>query len=136
MSGKVLNLIKKTALHFAGKEFCRLAIEERADLAVLRKKPSKSAAVGIIMIAFSYVIGLPAVIFLGIMAVWMKEPLIGIIGGPLIYAISTIIFILGVKLAGKKYFMAFLRWSVRVVLEKILGKDVRLISGGECSKEQ
>lgn len=130
-----LNVIKKAALYFAGKKFCRQAIEERADLIKIREKPSKSVVAGIIMIAFSYVIGLPAVIFLSIMAVWMKEPLIGIIGGPLIYAISTIIFIVGIKLVGKKYFVTFLKWSVRVVLEKILGNDVRLISGGECSKE-
>lgn len=131
-----MNIIKKAALYLAGKKFCRQAIEERADLIKIREKPSKSAVAGLILIAFSYVIGLPAVIFMGIMAVWMKEPLVGIVGGPLIYAISTIIFIIGIKLAGKKYFVAFLKWSVRVVLEKILGSDARLISGDECSKKQ
>jgi hypothetical protein len=136
VSGKTLNIIKKAALYLAGKKFCRQAIEERADLIKIREKPSKSAVAGLILIAFSYVIGLPAVIFMGIMAVWMKEPLVGIVGGPLIYAISTIIFIIGIKLAGKKYFVAFLKWSVRVVLEKILGSDARLISGDECSKKQ
>jgi len=45
-----------------------------------------------ILIAFSYVIGLPAVVALGVIAVKLDEPLIGIIGGPLIYGVSTLIF--------------------------------------------
>lgn len=84
--------------------------------------------IGLILIAFSYVIGLPAVILLGVLAVWVKKPLVAVIGGPLIYAISTIIFLVGIKLAGKKYFQVFFRWIMRVVLEKILGEDIRLLS--------
>lgn len=83
---------------------------------------------GIVMIGFSYVIGLPAVIAMGVIAVWMKKPLVAVIGGPLIYAISTIIFIIGIKMVGKTYFHILSRWMVRVVLEKILGDDVRLLS--------
>lgn len=84
--------------------------------------------VGIILIVFSYLIGLPTVIALGVLAVSMGKPLVGIVGGAMIYAISTIIFIIGIKMAGKKYFHVFSRWMVRIVLEKILGKDVRVIS--------
>lgn len=84
--------------------------------------------VGLILIGFSYIIGLPAVIALGVIAVWVKKPLLAVIGGPLIYGISTIIFIIGIKLVGKKYFHLFSRWLVRVVLEKILGDDIRLLS--------
>mgnify|MGYP001769207399 CR=1 FL=1 len=84
--------------------------------------------IGLILIGFSYIIGLPAVIALGVLAVWVKKPLVAVIGGPLIYAISTIIFFIGIKLAGKKYFQVFFRWVVRVVLEKILGDDVRMLS--------
>lgn len=84
--------------------------------------------VGLILIAFSYVIGLPAVIALGVIAVWLKDKRIVLIGGPLIYAISTILFIIGIKMAGKKYFQVFSRWVVRVVLEKILGNDIRALS--------
>jgi len=123
-----LNIIKKTALYFARKKYCRSAIEERADLSAIRGKPTLSMKVGLGLIAFSYVIGLPAVIAMGILAVWMKKPLIAVIGGPLIYTISTLMFIVGIKMAGKKYFQVISRWLVRVVLEKILGEDVRKIS--------
>jgi len=123
-----LNIIKKTALYLARKKYCKTAIEDRADLTAIREKPTPSMIVGLILIAFSYVIGLPAVVALGVIAVWVKDKRIVLIGGPLIYAISTILFIIGIKMAGKKYFQVFSRWVVRVVLEKILGNDIRALS--------
>jgi len=123
-----LNIIKKTALYVARKNYCRTAIEERADLSAIREKPTLSMMVGLGLIAFSYLIGMPTVIALGVLAASMGKPLMGIIGGALIYTISTIMFIIGIKMAGKKYFHVFCRWMVRIVLEKILGKDVRVIS--------
>jgi len=123
-----LNIIKKTALYLAKKKFCREAIKEKADLAAIAQKPTKTMVIGISLIAFSYVIGMPAVVALGLIAAWVKKPLVVIVGGPLIYAISTIIFILGIKMAGKKYFVDITRWMTRVVLEKILGDDIRKIT--------
>lgn len=123
-----MNIIKKSALYLARKKYCKTAIEDRADLTAIREKPTPSMIVGLILIAFSYVIGLPAVVALGVIAVWMKDKRIVLIGGPLIYAISTILFIIGIKMAGKKYFQVFSRWVVRVVLEKILGNDIRALS--------
>ncbi len=123
-----MNIIKKTALYLARKKYCKTAIEDRADLTAIREKPTPSMIVGLILIAFSYVIGLPAVVALGVIAVWVKDKRIVLIGGPLIYAISTILFIIGIKMAGKKYFQVFSRWVVRVVLEKILGNDIRALS--------
>ena len=123
-----MNIIKKTALYLARKKYCKTAIEDRADLTAIREKPTPSMIVGLILIACSYVIGLRAVVALGVIAVWMKDKRIVLIGGPLIYAISTILFIIGIKMAGKKYFQVFSRWVVRVVLEKILGNDIRALS--------
>jgi hypothetical protein len=123
-----LNIIKKTALYFARKQYCKAAILEHADLSAIKEKPTPSMVIGLILIAVSYAIGLPAVVALGILAVWVKKPLVLIIGGPVIYTISTILFILGIKMAGKKYFRVFCRWMVRVVLEKILGEEVRVLA--------
>ncbi|MBP1710756.1 MAG: hypothetical protein H6Q49_958 [Deltaproteobacteria bacterium] len=123
-----MNIVKKTALYWARTKYCKTAIEDHADLKAIREKPTPSMIAGMIMIGVSYVIGLPAVIAMGIIAVWMKKPLVAVIGGPLIYAISTIIFIIGIKMVGKTYFHVFCRWLVRIILEKILGDDVRMIS--------
>jgi hypothetical protein len=123
-----LNIVKRTALYLARKKYCKTAIEDQADLKAIREKPTPSMIAGLIMIGFSYIIGLPAVVAMGIIAVWAKKPLVAVIGGPLIYAISTIIFIIGIRMAGKTYVHVFCRWMVRVVLEKILGDDVRMLS--------
>jgi heme A synthase len=122
-----LNIIKKTALYFARKKYCKAAIEERADLSAIRKKPTRSMTIGLGLIGFSYAIGMPMVFALGVLAVSMEKPLLGIIGGAVTYAISTIFFIIGIKMVGKKYFHMLCRWMVRVVLEKILGEDVRML---------
>lgn len=110
------------------KKYCKNFIEDQADLKAIREKPTPSMIAGLIMIGFSYIIGLPAVVAMGIIAVWAKKPLVAVIGGPLIYAISTIIFIIGIRMAGRTYVHVFCRWMVRVVLEKILGDDVRMLS--------
>jgi hypothetical protein len=130
-----LNILKRTALYLARTKYCKTAIEDHADLAAIREKPTPSMIAGIIMIGFSYIIGLPAVIAMSVIAVWVKKPLVAVIGGPLIYAISTIIFIIGIKLTGKTYFHIFCRWLVRIILEKILGDDIRMLSeSGSCDK--
>jgi len=126
--GQVLNIIKKAALFLARKKYCKDAIEQRADLSAMREKPARQVIAGLILVAFSYVIGLPAVVFLSVCAVKLDRPLIVVVGGSLIYGVSTIIFLIGIRLAGKKYFHVFCRWAVRVVLEKILGDDIRVLS--------
>lgn len=120
-----MSILKKAAHYFARKSYCRKAIEEHADLSAFRERPNLQRVSGLILIAFSYVIGLPAVVALGVIAVKLDEPLIGIIGGPLIYGLSTLIFIIGIKLAGKKYLVALSRWLARIILEKILGDEVK-----------
>jgi len=123
-----LNIIKKSAIYFARKKYCKTAIEDRADLSAIREKPTPSMIIGLIMVAFSYVIGMPTVVALGVYAVSIGKPLLGVIGGTVIYAISTILFFIGIKMAGKKYFQVLCRWLVRIVFTKILGDDVRELS--------
>ncbi len=123
-----MNIIKKAALYIARKKYCKSAIIERADLSAIREKPTMSMIVGLGLIAFSYAIGIPTVVAFGIFAASKGKPLLGAIGGVVIYAISTIMFFVGIWMGGKKYFLAFLRWAVRVILEKILGEDIRVLS--------
>ncbi len=131
-----MNIVKRAALYVARKKFCRLAIQEHADLKGLRKKTSVSVMAGLVLIAFSYVIGLPAVVALGILAVWLNEPLLGVVGAPLTYAVSTIVFIIGIRLAGRKVFVVFSKWAVRVILGRILGEDVRAVCDSRHQERQ
>lgn len=128
--GHVVNIVKKAALRIASGKYCKAAIEQQADLSALREKPARQVIIGLALIAFSYLIGLPAVVFLGVCAVKLKKPMIAALGGPLIYGVSTIVFLVGIRMAGKKYVQVFCRWAVRVVLEKILGDDLPVHSEG------
>ena len=122
-----MSIIKKTALYFARKEFCRAAIHEHADLSIFEKKLTATVIIGLILIAFSNLIGLPAVFIIGGIAAWLEKPMIGFIGIPLTYGISWLLLMLGLYLAGPKYGKALGRWAVRVILEKILGNDAKTI---------
>ncbi len=122
-----MQLVKKAARYFAQKKYCRTVIATQADLSAFQKKPTFSMIMGTLLIILSYVIGLPAVVFLAALAVWMRKPLIGIIGGPLIYAISMVVFVIGIRMAGLKHIKAFCAWITRAVLEKILGDEIKEI---------
>ncbi len=120
-----MNIIKKAALYLARTKYCKTAIEDRADLSALREKPTPKLIAGLSLIAFSYMIGLPTTLAVTAIVGRMKGPLSGVIAGGVIYAVSTILFFIGIKMAGEKYFHLFSRWLIRVVLEKILGDDIR-----------
>ncbi len=120
-----MSILKKIAHYFARKSFCRKAIDEHADLSAFKEKLTRSMIIGLVLIALSYAIGLPTVLAFSLIAASMHKPLIGIIGGALIYGISTLLFFVGIKMAGMKYFVALNRWLARIILEKILGDEAK-----------
>jgi hypothetical protein len=81
-----------------------------------------------ILIGVSYLIGLPTALAFVAFAAAKNQTVVGFIGGVLIYGISTLMFIIGIKMAGTKYFVALSRWLVRVILEKILGDEAKIIA--------
>lgn len=114
--------IKKLLLYLSQRSFVRRAIADKADLSAFNGPPSLKVIVGVAAILFSYVIGWPAVTFLGGVAVYFEQPLIAAIGGPLIYALSHLVFLAGMYLAGAEYTWIFLRWATRAAMLKILRK--------------
>jgi uncharacterized membrane protein YbhN (UPF0104 family) len=129
--GDLLSIVKKTALYFARKEFCRKAIEEHADLSIFKKKPSLRIIIGLVLIAFSYVIGLPAAIILSIIAASRGNAMMAAVAAPLLYGISWLVFMIGIYLAGPEYGKALSRWTARVILEKILGDEAKTNSSSK-----
>ncbi|HIJ58180.1 MAG: hypothetical protein JRF52_01235 [Deltaproteobacteria bacterium] len=116
MTTNMLRRIAKT-------DFVSKAIEEQADLSAFKERPTGRIIVGISAIGFSYIIGWPAISLLGVMSIYFNKPLIVIIGGPLTYGLSHLVFILGMYLAGAKYTKIFIRWAARVIMEKFLGSE-------------
>jgi len=111
-------IIKKVA----ATPFVRSAIAEKADLTAFKQKPSARILWGVFLIGFSYIIGWPAVGALAGLAIYLQEPLVAIIGGPLTYGLSHLVFLAGMYLSGAKYAGIFLRWATRVVMEKLMQK--------------
>jgi hypothetical protein len=99
--------------------YVRKAIEEKADLSAFRQKPTPRILLGVFLIAFSYIIGWPAISALAFLSVYLHKPLIVVIGGPSAYVLSHLVFLAGMYLAGAKYTGIFLRWATRVVMEKL-----------------
>ena len=100
-------------------QFVSTAVSEQADLGAFNKKPSLQIIIGLLTIGLSYLIGWPTVAGLGIVAIKLNQPLIAIIGGPLTYGLSHLVFILGMYLAGAEYTVIFLRWLSRIGVEKL-----------------
>jgi len=115
-----LNVIKKIAKSAARTKFASNALNNGVDLSVFKEKPSARILFGIFLTGMSYIIGWPAIgLFAGLSLYW-HQPLIIVIGGPLLFGLSHLAFLAGMYLAGGKYIMVFLRWATRVILEKLM----------------
>jgi len=99
--------------------FVRNALAENADLSAFKGKPSAAVVLGVSAILGSYVICWPLIALLGAAAVHFERPVIVLVGGPLAYGLSHLVFMLGMYLAGARYSWIFLRWLTRVAMLKL-----------------
>lgn len=113
-------VIRQRILRIAQTDFVRSAIEEQVDLSVFKGRPTPKIIAGLVAMALSYVIGWPVIGLLGILAVKLQKPLLAVVGGPLIYGLSHLVFLLGMYLCGAFYAMVMVRWLTRVCMEKLL----------------
>ena len=112
---------RRLVARLARTRFVHQAMEgEAADLGALRGKPSPGVIVGVALIGFSYIIGWPAVALLGILAAHFKRAAIVVVGGPLIYGLSHVVFMVGMYFAGNRYAPILLRRAARAVMRKLL----------------
>jgi len=116
-----LSIIKKMMLRLAKTAFVQRALADDTDLSVLKRRPTTRTYIGLALILFSYVIGWPAVALLGFIALHTGEPLVAVVGCPLTYGLSHLVFLVGAYLAGIDYARAFLLWATRAAYQKILG---------------
>ena len=103
----------------AATRFVREALAEKADLMALRAKPTPQVWIGLGFVGLSYIIGWPAVALLAWISYHLREPLILVIGGPVIYGLSHLVFLAGSYLAGMHYAWIFLRWATRRLAERL-----------------
>ena len=113
-------LIKKIILYFAATAFVQTAIAERADLSAFREKPTPVVLAGVFAIGFSFILGWPAIFALGVLSLKLQTPWIVVVGGPLTYGLSHLVFLLGMYLSGAVYSLVFCRWLARITMERCL----------------
>jgi hypothetical protein len=100
--------------------FIRKAIDERASLDPFKKRPTFRILLGVFLIGFSFVMCWPAISALGGVAIWLRSPWLIVIGGPTLYILSHLCYIAGMALSGAEYSIIFLRWLVRIGVERLL----------------
>jgi len=113
-------LIRQSILKFGATDYVRSAIKEQADLSAFSEKPTPIIFAGIFAIGLSFIIGWPAVAALGLLSAKMHNPWIVAVGGPATYILSHLVFLLGMYLSGAVYSLIFLRWLIRISMEKLL----------------
>lgn len=118
-----MNLLVKTAQFFVRKEFCRTAIYEKADLSLVKEKLTLTVITGLCLIVLSCFFVVPAFIVIGIIAVKLKKPMIGVIGIPVSYGFSWLLLMLGMYMTGTDCAKAVGKWLTRIALEKMLGDE-------------
>ncbi len=111
---------KKIIRKISETPYVQSAVKEKADLSAFKERPNLRIIMGLIAIGVSYIIGWPGVSFMGFLAAYFHEPMILVVGGPLIYGLSHLVFLLGMYLAGAKYTRIFMKWATRMAVEKFL----------------
>ena len=108
----------------------RGSIKERADLREFRGPPTLRIIVGVLAIGFSFLMCWPAISALGGVSIYFRLPWLLVIGWPVLYVLSHLCFLAGMALSGEKYMRIFLRWAVRVGVERLLA------CGAEAQREE
>lgn len=107
-------------LRLAARPYVQKAIAEGADLSAFKARPTPRILTGVFLIAFSFLLGWPAVAALGVLALHTGNPWIAALGGPLVYGLSHLVFLAGMYLSGAEYTLIFCRWLVRVIMVRLL----------------
>ena len=95
---------------------------EKADLRAFRRRPDLRVISGVTAIALSYLIAWPLIALLGIAAVHYGNAAIVVVGGPVAYGLSHLVFLLGMYLAGATYSRIFLRWAVGRGMTRLMAR--------------
>ena len=101
------------------------AIREKTDLTAFKERPSTRFLTGVGLILISYVFGWPMVGLFSFLAAYFQNASL-LIGGPITFGFSHLVFLAGMYLAGRgslKYVEIFFLWSLRSLAERLTGQD-------------
>jgi len=99
--------------------YVRSVMEDETGLECFKQKPTPRIIWGLVVIGISYTIGWPVVGLLGVLSAAWDQPLLVAIGGPIVYGLSHLTFMVGAWLAGAEHAKAFFRWATRAAMLKL-----------------
>jgi hypothetical protein len=114
-----------TGLWLASTSVGLKALREKTDLSAFKERPSKRFVAGAGLMLFSYVLGWPMVGLFSLLAAYFQRPGL-LMGGPLCYGFSHLVFLAGMFLAGReslRYVEVFSLWSLRTLVERLVGRE-------------
>lgn len=83
-----------------GTRLVQRALATPVDPRLLGRPPTR-IVVGLSLLGASYILGWPAIIALGSIAAWLGQPKL-LLGGPVLYGLSWLVFAVGLVFIGSK----------------------------------
>lgn len=113
-----MSLIRSFARWIVQTKFGQKSLTKPDGLSILKQQPGTRVYVGLVLMAISYLIGLPALAFLSYLSVKLSKPMTIAVGGPVVFLLVHIMFGVGVYLAGQNYAVELLQWATKRFLQK------------------
>ena len=99
-------------------KFGQKSLAKPNGLSILKQQPGTRVYVGLILMAMSCLISLPALAFLSYLAVKLSQPMTIAVGGVVVFLLVHVIFGVGVYLAGQNYAVEVLQLATKRFLQK------------------
>ena len=113
-----MSFLRSFARRMAQTKFGQKSLSNPNNLSILKQQPGKRVYVGLVLMAMSFLLGLPALAFLSYLSVKLSKPMTIAVGGPGVIILVHIVFGVGVYLAGQNYASKVLQWVTKRFLQK------------------
>ncbi len=113
-----MSLLRSLARRMAQTKCGQKSLSNPDGLSILKQQPGKRVYVGLVLMAMSFLLGLPALAFLSYLSVRLRNPMTIAVGGPAVIIMVHIVFGVGVYLAGQNYASQVLQWATKRFLQK------------------
>ena len=111
-------ILRSFARSLAQTKFGQKSLAKPDGLSILKQQPGTRVYVGLILMAMSCLISLPALAFLSYLAVKLGQPRTIAVGGVAVLLLVHVIFGVGVYLAGQNYAVEVLQFATKRFLQK------------------
>ena len=113
-----MSFLRSFARRLAQTKFGKKSLTKSDGLSALKQQADIRVYIGLVLMAMSYLIGLPTLAFLSYLSVKLSKPMTIAVGGPVVFLLVHIMFGVGVYMAGQNYAVKLLQWATKKFLQK------------------